>query len=229
MTTYRSAAAALGFLLTASLPAGAQDKPTPVTGKLPAKAMCLVCSQQGESEEEKPAGGIAYKGKTYYFCNKDEIKAFLKDPEASLPLPLPRPAPAFALPNVGGETVTLESLKGKTLLVDFWATWCGPCIKAMPEVQRLHQKYAGPNFSVVGIAIDDEGAAKVKPFLAKRKEKERPTYPMLLDTGSVWQKWGVKALPTMMLVRDGQIVRVWSGAISMKDVEKAVAETSAAR
>ena len=101
--------------------------------------------------------------------------------------------------------------------MDFWATWCVPCVKAMPDMQKLQEKYAASGFTVVGISIDDEGAKKVVPFLAKSRVKF--TYPILLAKGSVWQQWGVKSVPAVMLVKDGQIVRHWSGKIDMKEVE----------
>jgi|GEM_PF-307915 len=213
----------------------AQDAPTVVTENVPKKGVCLVCSQNGEEHgEEKIAGAVAYKGKTYYFCAKKEVEAFVKDPQAFLPAPVPRPAPAFSLKSVGGETATLASLSagGKVLLVDFWATWCAPCVKAMPELQKLHAKYAaGGKFSVVGVSIDEEGAAKVAPFLAK--QKTRYTYPILLDAATpddapgVWEQWGVKSVPSVVLVKDGRIVRHWAGKVDLKEVEKAVAEALA--
>ncbi len=195
-----------------------QEKAQRVTGKLPAKALCLVCSQSGESEEEKPAGAASYKGKTYYFCNKGEIERFLKDPEAYIPAPIPRPAPPFVLKTPSGETVTLESLKGKLILVDFWATWCIPCVKAMPELQKIQLKYTAKNFTVIGISLDEEGEKKVVPFLAKSKF----TYPILLNGETIWQAWGVKSVPSVLLVKDGQILQHWSGQIDVKEIEKAI-------
>ena len=200
----------------------AQEKAQRVTGKLPAKAICFICSQNGESEEEKPAGAVAYKGKTYYFCNKGEVEKFLKDPESFIPAPVPRVAPAFTLKTPTGETVTLDSLKGKLVLVDFWATWCVPCVKAMPDMQKLHAQYSAKGLTVVGISIDEEGAKKVTPFLAKSKVKF--TYPILLDSDDTWKQWGVKSVPSVMLVKDGQILRHWSGTVDMKEIEAAIRE-----
>lgn len=197
-----------------------QERAQRVTGKLPAKALCFICSQSGESEEEKPAGAASYKGKTYYFCNKGEVERFLKDPEAYLPAPVPRPAPPFALKTPSGETVTLESLKGKLLLVDFWATWCVPCVKAMPELQKLHEKYSAKGLTVLGVSLDEEGAKKVVPFLAKSRVKF--TYPILLHGETIWQAWGVKSVPSVLLVKDGQILQHWSGQIDTKELERAI-------
>ncbi len=218
-------ATALGLLVAAPFAAlAAQDTPSVVKDKLPAKAVCFICSNNGESHgEEKPAAAVAYKGKTYFFCSKKEAEAFVKEPEDYIPAPLPRPAPAFTLKTVGGQAATLRQLsQGRVLLVDFWATWCGPCIKAMPDLQKLHDQYDGKGFSVVGVSIDEKGAQTVQPFLAKQRTKY--TYPILLDTGDTWTRWGVKALPGMFLVKDGQIVRQWTGKIDKKEVESAVAQ-----
>lgn len=225
-----SAAVALFLCNAVPLSARVQDTPTVIKNKLPKTAVCFICSQSGEEHgEEKPAGGVAYKGKTYYFCSKKEVEAFVKDPNAYIPAPVPRPAPTFSIKNVSGNTVTLSELsKDKVLLVDFWATWCAPCVKAMPDMQKLHAQYsAGGKFSVVGISIDEAGAKKVQPFLTKSKTKF--TYPILLDTDEkpVWQQWDVKAVPSVLLVKDGQIIRHWSGKIEVKEVEKAVAEALA--
>lgn len=224
--------ATFSSLFAASAVLYAQETPVAVKDKLPAKAECWVCSQQGEAHgQEKPAGAVAYKGKTYYFCSKKEMETFVKAPDTFLPAPVPRSAPAFSLPTPSGQAATLAQLSSgnKVLLVDFWATWCGPCIKAMPDVQKLHDKYStSGKFSVVGVAIDEEGAAKVSPFLAKSKSKY--TYPMLIDNSAdspVWQQWGVKAVPSMVLVKNGQIIRHWSGKVDLKQVEKAIAETVA--
>jgi thiol-disulfide isomerase/thioredoxin len=214
----------LCFVISASCFAWAQEKPSGekaqrVVGKLPAKALCLICSQGGESEE-KPAGAVLYKGKTYYFCNKGEVEKFLKDPEPYLPVLIPRPAPAFSLPTPTGKVITLESLNNSLVLVDFWATWCGPCVKSMPEVQKIHEKYGSKGLTVLGISIDERGAKAVTPFLNKSKVKF--TYPILLDTKEAWKQWGVKVIPTVMLVKDGKIVHQWVGKISPKELEAAI-------
>lgn len=216
-----AAVAALGLLVAAPRGAWAQDKPTLVTGKLPAKAVCVVCSANGEAHgEERAAAGVTYKGKSYFFCNKEEVAAFTKDPESFLPPLLPRPAPQAPLTTLAGAPATLSSMKGKVVLVDFWATWCKPCVATMPELQKLHEKYSAKGLSVVGVSIDEGGARDVQPFLAKR----RFTYTMLLDPSGAWEKWGVRAVPALFLLdKDGQIVRQWTGKPDQKEVEKAVA------
>lgn len=180
----------------------------------------------------KVAAGVMYKGKPYYFCNKAEVEEFAKDPDSFLPKPIPRLAPSLVLPSlpggatVAGPSIGLAELKGKVALVDFWATWCGPCVAAMPDLQKLHEKYASKGFAVVGVSTDVEGAAKVAPFLSKRF-KGRIAYPIMLDTGGergLWKMWGVVGLPAMFLVKDGQIVGQWTGQIDTKEVERAVTQ-----
>ena len=186
----------------------------------PKKAPCQVCTMRGEGHaEEKVAATSTYKGKPYYFCSKGCKKEFDANPEEWMPPVLPRPAPAFSLKSVDGAQTTLASLKGKVVLVDFWATWCPPCVAAMPQLSKLHSRLASKGFSVVGISTDEGGVKKVKPFLAKRKL----SYPIVLDTANVWKAYGVKGLPSMFLIgRDGQIVQQWAGKVDHKEVERAV-------
>jgi thiol-disulfide isomerase/thioredoxin len=213
-------------LLFFGIGASAQTTPEEIAKKdLPKKAVCFVCAANGEGHgEEKPVAGARYNGKTYYFCNTKEAVAFKQDPESYMPPVLPRPAPKSLGSTLDGAAAPLADFRGKTVLVDFWATWCAPCIASMPALQKLHDKYSGMGFSVVGVSIDEEGAKKVKPFLAKRKF----TYPILLDLDTkspVWKAFGVHGVPALFMVnRNGQIVRQWTGKVNHKDVEKAVAE-----
>ena len=145
--------------------ATAQEVPQEIPKKeLPRKAICIVCAVNGEGHgEEKPAAGALYRGKTYYFCNIKELATFKQDPTAYLPPILPRPAPEKLGAKLTGGNTTLADYRGTVLLVDFWATWCAPCVKAMPEVQKLHDQFAKKGFVAIGISIDEEGAKKPKP------------------------------------------------------------------
>jgi len=83
----------------------------------------------------------------------------------------------FTLTDLQGKSWHLRDLAGKVVMVNFWATWCPPCRKEMPDLQALYEKYKDQGFIV--LSISDEEAAKVSPFIAERKI----TYPVLLDPG----------------------------------------------
>lgn len=207
------------FLLAAAL---LQDAPVDIPkSDLPAKAPCAVCSYAGEEHgEEKPEAGVRYKGHTFYFCNKNEVATFKELPDAYLPLVFPWPAPAFAATTLDGKAVTLADYKDKVVLVDFWATWCAPCVKSMPEFDKLYAKHKGKGFEVLGVSIDTE-KQKVKPFLAKR----RVSYPVLLDDAKTpsWAAFKVRVVPTAYLInRKGEVVGRWIGEGKMKEMEAAI-------
>ena len=113
-------------------------------------------------------------------------------------------APPFGnLVTLSGEKVSLESLKGKVVVLDFWATWCGPCRMTIPMLQELHEKYAKDGLVIVGIS--DESEMQVKPFA----EKMKMNYAVVADpvTDATWkQNYRVESLPTMVVIdRDGKI------------------------
>ena len=204
--------------LSLAFQASPQDIPK---GELPKSATCVVCSSNGEGHgEERAAAGVVYEGKRYFFCNAKEVGDFKKDPEAFLPPVLPRPAPEVKASDLAGKPVTLESYKGKVVLLDFWATWCAPCVKSMPALEKLYSRAKDRDLMVVGLSIDED-PKKVPPFLKKRGV----TYPILLDDPKVptWAAYRVRAVPAMFLIgRNGQIVAQWRGEAKMKDVETAV-------
>jgi peroxiredoxin len=108
----------------------------------------------------------------------------------------------FTLTDLNGKSWTLKGLKGKVVLLNFWATWCPPCRKEMPDLEALSRRF-GPQGLVI-LGIDDEEAEKVKPFIAQQKI----TYPVLLDPGrKVNTLFGIEGIPkTFVYDRDGKIV-----------------------
>jgi len=186
--------------------------------KMPDKAICAVCAvRENEPEAEKATAMTEHNGKVFYFCSDDCKKEFDADPAGYLPPILPRQAPAFVAENLDGKDISLENYKGKVVLIDFWATWCKPCEKSMPALQKLHDEFAAKNFSVIGISIDEgeDAKAKVKKFVDKRKL----SYPILLDvkTEPAWAVFKVKAIPAMFLIdRDGNIVQQWRGEVDLE-------------
>jgi len=117
-------------------------------------------------------------------------------------------APAFTLARIGGGDLSLVDLRGKVVLVDFWATWCPPCRMAMPHLQELSQEYAD-QLVVVGISMDQGGARVVEPFVAK----EQLTFEVVLQDNKVVQQFGgIMSIPTTFLIdQDGRIVGKWIG------------------
>ena len=108
----------------------------------------------------------------------------------------------FTLTDLSGEAWALKDLRGKVVLVNFWATWCPPCRKEMPDLETLYQRF-GPQGLVI-LGISDEDAATVSPFVAK----QGTTYPILLDPGrKVNELFRIDGIPkTFIYGRDGKIV-----------------------
>jgi len=176
------------------------------------RGVCSVCRvTKGEAEPEPFKAMRTHEGATYGFCSETCAKAFEADPAAYLPPAFPRPAPPFALETLARDAVSNESLKGKIVLMDFWATWCAPCRMSMPELQAIHEAFRDRGVVVLGVSIDEKADAKVKSFVASK----RFTYPIAIDSGvaPAWDAFRVKAVPAAYLMdRKGRIVAQWLGA-----------------
>jgi peroxiredoxin len=184
----------------------------PVAAAPSGKAVCLVCKvTRGEAEEEPVKATRSHEGQEYGFCSEKCAKAFAVDPLAYVPPEFPRPAPAFQLTDLGGRSLTPATLQGQVVLIDFWATWCVPCRKSMPELQALHDRYSKRGFTVVGVSIDEGGPGPVRKFVQSKKIR----YPIAVDDAAApaWDAFRVKAVPAAYLVdREGKIVAQWTGA-----------------
>lgn len=194
----------------------AQERPEQIDKKdLPKTAVATFCGTEGKTELERPNVGYRYKGKSYYFCDQPATKAFLKDPEGFLPLPLPRPMAKFDLKDLAGKTWTAEAFKDKVVLIDFWATWCGPCKQVKPIIAEQASKHK--ELVVLSVSIDEK-RADLEKFLAK----EKFVGPVLHDTAQVWAAWRVKAIPMLFLVKNGQVIAQWTGVPDKKELAAAV-------
>ena len=120
-------------------------------------------------------------------------------------------APAIRARTVGGEALNLDQLLAKgPVLLDFWATWCHPCLAELPELEKLHRKYRDRGLTVVGVSVDGpRNFAKVRPFAAKLGL----TFPIVLDEdGRLQQLYQVRAMPTTVLIdASGVIASVREG------------------
>ncbi|MEB3299885.1 MAG: TlpA disulfide reductase family protein [Candidatus Sericytochromatia bacterium] len=130
-------------------------------------------------------------------------------------------APAFDLPVIatsaktGAKRVSLASLKGKVVLVNFWATWCPPCRHEIPDLIRLQDDLKGKGFTVLGISLDDDPQGAVPGFVKEfgAREKVRFNYPLLVGNEDVARGFGgIRGIPTTFLLdRKGVIRQRWIG------------------
>jgi thiol-disulfide isomerase/thioredoxin len=191
------------------------------------KALCLVCSvKSGETEEEEAKAFRTHNGVRYGFCSEACAKEFEADPVAYVPPELPRQAPAIQLTTLDGKALDWSRLRGEVVLLDFWATWCVPCRKSMPELQAIQDRYSN-GFRVIGVSIDDKGPGPVKKFVRSKKIR----YAIAVDSekAPAWEAFRVKAVPAAFLVdARGQIVAQWTGALDPQKVEEKVKELLAA-
>lgn len=117
-------------------------------------------------------------------------------------------APDFTLRAASGRNTRLSELRGQVVLVNFWATWCGPCREEMPELARLYEKYRAAGFTLLGVNIDDD-AGKALALAAKLGL----SFPILLDTDKqVSKAWQLSTMPSTVLIdRDGRVRYVHRG------------------
>ena len=138
-------------------------------------------------------------------------------------------APEITLRDLDGKDLSLAQYKGKVVLVNFWATWCDPCRVEIPWLIEMEQKYSAKGFTVLGIAMDEEGAKVVTPFVNQERfdvngAKSQMNYPIVIGDDAAADKFGgLLGYPTSVLInRDGKVVKRITGIISYDEMSKAI-------
>ena len=128
-------------------------------------------------------------------------------------------APDFTLRDLNGQAVTLSQLKGKVVLINFWATWCGPCMAEMPHIQKMYTELKDRGFAVLSISIDDaRDRSKIKPLVVSKGL----TFPVLWDDGSrVSSQYNPSGVVPLTIVVDqrGQIALIKHEYAAGEEVE----------
>ena len=138
----------------------------------------------------------------------------------------------FTLKDQYGKTHTLADYKGKTIFLNFWATWCPPCRAEMPDIQKLYERSPqdGDNAVIVlGVAAPKLGSEKDQDGIKAFMDKNGYTYPVLMDEGGkLFEAYGIRAIPTTYLIdRNGNIIGRVQGALSAENIERIVQEVLA--
>ena len=124
----------------------------------------------------------------------------------------------FELKTSDGKTVQLSQLKGKVVLLNFWATWCGPCRKEIPDFLEVYKEYKGKGFEIVGVSLDEEGWSVVNPFVKQYKIN----YPVVIGNGKIVRAYGgFEYIPTTFLIdKQGTIVHTFTGLVTKAELQR---------
>ena len=134
-------------------------------------------------------------------------------------------APAFSLVDANGQRINLADLRGKVVLLDFWATWCGGCKQEIPWYMEFDQKYRQKGLAVVGVSMDDEGWKVVRPFLAKKRDDETGgniamQYPVVIGSQQLANSYHLTSMPmTLLIDKEGRIAVSHTGVVNKNDFE----------
>lgn len=137
--------------------------------------------------------------------------------------------PNVTFKGLDGKSIPIASLKGKVVLLNFWATWCEPCVTEIPWLIEFQKKYGPSGFTVLGVAMDDEGKSAVVPFVEKKQfsvdgSSMTMNYPIALGDDDLASKFGgIVGLPTSWLItRDGKVVKQIMGLANHDDLSKTI-------
>jgi peroxiredoxin len=152
-----------------------------------------------------------------------------KAPPGPVESPGGKAAPSFTLQDLNGKPVSLSDFKGKVIVLDFWATWCPPCVMEIPHFIELYEQYKDQGFAMVGISLDSQGVSVVKSFV----RKYQVNYPILMTDGQVDKAYGgITYIPTTFVIDSaGNIRQKYIGyqekAVFETDIKALLAEAKA--
>jgi cytochrome c biogenesis protein CcmG/thiol:disulfide interchange protein DsbE len=138
-------------------------------------------------------------------------------------------APDVVFKDLSGKSISLGQYQGRVVLLNFWATWCDPCQVEIPWLIEMQEKYGPRGFTVLGVAMDDEGKSVVGPFVQKERftvnnEPEQAIdYPIVLGSDEIADKFGLMGYPTSVLISpDGHEVKRFDGLIDYDELAAAI-------
>jgi len=141
----------------------------------------------------------------------------------------PHPEPDVTFKNLQGQDVSLSSLKGKVVIVNFWATWCEPCRVEIPWMIGFQQKYADKGLTILGVAMDDEGKSVVAPYVQSTQfnvdgHAMTMNYPIVLGNDDIAAKFGgLLGFPTTIVIsRDGKVQKRFIGLADEAELDKQI-------
>jgi peroxiredoxin len=137
-------------------------------------------------------------------------------PDTLIPADQRKPAPDFTLNDTQGQSVRLSGYKGKVVLLDFWATWCGACQFEVPWYSEFSKKYGDKGLAVVGVSMDKDGLTAVKPYM----EQKKMDYTVVLGSDDLVLPFGLKTIPVTWLIdRDGKVAVAHVGMVDKDSFE----------
>ncbi|HEX4019905.1 MAG TPA: TlpA disulfide reductase family protein [Acidobacteriaceae bacterium] len=149
-------------------------------------------------------------------------------PEKLIPAAARKSAPDFTLIDAHGQPITLSRYKGKVVLLDFWATWCGGCKLEIPWYMEFDRQYKSQGLAVIGVSMDAEGWKKVRPFLAQKKDEETGgntamQYPVVIGSDSLAKQFGLRSMPlTLLIDRNGKIAVSHTGVVDKDNFQNLI-------